>query len=326
MHARRPVSLLLSLLAALCVVSLAGAAVDSGASLRFSFVPQKAFQGQPAALAVAVRPSGVRCSASVRYADGRTQVLATVVARSNKAAWRWTLPSSARVGLATASVSCARAGRVSRTFAVNGPPAAPARIVVQKHGFSQRVRFSSREVSYGLVLANPSPEKDALDVSVLINFVDATNRVVKTETPSVGGVAAGSQYFLGGSTTIPDGSPVSKLEIVTRIGSQTLKSLHNAPTADVQVLQSVYDVGWVGAVQGQMTNDLPSFVLTNASVSAVIFDPAGEVIGGGTGYGGGALLPGVRQYFQASLGLSAVPIDRAATAGVSVSGRYERTS
>ena len=326
MQARRPVSLLCSFLAALTVASLAGAAVETGASLRFSFLPQKAFQGQPAALAVAVRPSGVRCSAVVRYADGRSQSLGAVVARSSRAAWRWTLPASARLGLATASVSCARAGRISRTFAVSGPPSAPARVIVQKNGFSQRLRYSSREVSYGLVLANPSPEKDALDVSVLINFVDATNRVVKTETPSVAAVAAGAQYFLGGSTTIPDSTPVSKLEIVTRIGSQAPKSAHYAPTADVQVLQSLYDLGFVGAVQGQLMNDLPSFLLSNASISAVIFDPAGEVIGGGTGYGSGSLLPGVRAYFQASLGLSAVPIDRAATAGVSVFGRYERTS
>lgn len=326
MHARRLVSLLCSLLGVLCVASVAGAAVETSASLRFSFLPQKAFQGQPAALAVAVRPSGVRCTASVRYTDGRGQALGAVVARSGRAAWRWTLPAAARIGLATASVSCARAGRISRTFAVSGSPAAPARVIVQKNGFSQRVRFSSREVSYGLVLANPSPEKDALDVSVLVNFVDATNRVVKTDTTSVAGVAAGSQYFLGSSTTIPDGTPVSKLEIVTRIGGQAPKSVHYAPTADVQVLQSLYDLGFVGAVQGQMTNDLPSFVLSNAQVSAVIFDPAGEVIGGGTGYGSAALLPGVRAYFQASLGLSAVPIDRAATAGVSVSGRYERTS
>jgi hypothetical protein len=325
-HARRPFSLFCSVLAALVVVSLAGAAVERSASVRFSFLPQKAFQGQPAALAVAVRPSGVRCAGAVRYADGRSQSLGSVVARSGKAAWRWTLPGSARVGLATASVTCGKAGRISRTFAVSGPPAAPARVVVQKNGFSQRLRFNSREVSYGLVLANPSPEKDALDVSVLINFVDATNRVVKTETPSVAAVGAGAQYFLGGSTTIPDASPVSKLEIVTRIGSQAPKSIHYAPTADVQVLQSLYDLGFVGAVQGQVRNDLSAFALSSAQVSAVIFDPAGEVIGGGTGYVRGTLLPGVRAYFQASLGLSAVPIDRAATAGVSVSGRYERTS
>jgi hypothetical protein len=181
-------------------------------------------------------------------------------------------------------------------------------------------------VSYGIVLANPSPEKDALDVSVQINFIDATNRVVRTEAPVAGAVAAGSQYFLGGSTTIPDGTPVSSLEIVTRIGSQAPKSVHYAPTADVQVLQSLYDLGFVGAVQGQLTNDLPSFVLSNAKISAVVFDSAGNVIGGGTGYSIGSLLPGVRAYFQASLGLSAVPSDRAATAGVSVLGKYQRTS
>jgi len=83
---------------------------------------------------------------------------------------------------------------------------------------------------------------------VLVNSVDATNRVVKTETATVGDVKAESQYFLGGSTSIPDGTPVSSLEVVTRIGSQAKRSLRAPPTADVQVLAALYDAGFVGAV------------------------------------------------------------------------------
>ena len=307
----------------LCAAAGAGAALDAGGSLRFGFVPQKAFVGQPASIAVVVRPSNARCAGSLRYADGATQALKSIVASGGRASWRWRVPPKARIGTAKATISCAGAGRITRTFAVSGPPAAPARIVIEKRGFSQRVRFPSREVSYGLVLSNPSPDKDALEVSVLVNFIDSTNRVVKTETQTLAGVRAESQFFLGGSSSIPDGTPVSSLEVVTRIGSQSQRSLRAPATADVQVLAALYDPGFVGAVQGQILNDHPTMLLASAQISTVIFDAAGNVLGGGLGFGSSSLLPGVRAYFQANLGVGAIPADRAATAGVSVSGRYE---
>jgi hypothetical protein len=322
--ARRIASTLFALLVTVCTAASAGAAVDAGGSLRFGFVPEKTFAGQAASISVVVRPSRARCAGSVRYTDGATQRLASIVASGGRASWRWRVPAKAALGRATASVSCNGAGRIARTFVVSGPPAAPARIVIEKRGYSQRVRFTSRDVSFGLVLSNPSPEKDALDVSVQVNFVDATNRVVKTETVNVPAVRAASQFFLGGATSIPDGTAVSSLEIVTRIGSQALRTLRAPPTADVQVLAALYDPGFVGAVQGQILNDHPSMLLASSQISTVIFDAAGNVLGGGTGYGFTSLLPGVRAYFQANVGVGAIPIDRVATAGVSVSGRYEQ--
>jgi hypothetical protein len=314
-----------SALAGLCLAAAAGAAVDAGSSLRFGFLPKRAFQGQPASMSLTVRPTGASCAASVRYADGSLQRLGTRRARAAKVAWTWKVPARAKLGSASASVVCGRAGRLSRTFAVVGAPAAPARVLVRKSGFSQRVRFNSRDVSYGIVLANPSPENDALDVAVVVNFVDATNRVVATDTPRVGGVSAGSEYYLGGSTTIPDASPVSKLEIVTRIGSQAPRRKLGPSTSDVLVQESRYDVGWVGAVVGQVLNDHPTMLLGSAQVSTVVFDSGGNVIGGGTGFSTGGLLPGVRAYFSASMGVSSIPQDRVAVAGVSVLGRYEQT-
>ncbi|MDX6438320.1 MAG: hypothetical protein QOF45_903 [Gaiellaceae bacterium] len=323
MHARPA---LLAALTGLVLATSAGAAVDLGSSVGFRFLPQKTFQGQPASLTVTVRPSGVRCVPTIRYADGASQTLKAAVARSNRASWTFTVPPKARIGAASASVKCGRAGRISRTFAVVGPPAAPAKVVIKKSGFSQRVRFTTREVSYGVILSNPSPEKDALDVSVIINFIDATNRVVATQAETVGGVGAGSDFYLGGSTQIPDATPVSTLEIVTRIGSQDMAAKLGPPTSDVLVQASAYDPGWVGAVVGQVQNDHPTKLLTSSQVSAVVFDASGNVIGGGKGYSTGGLLPGVRAYFSASSGVSAIPVDRAAAAGVSVLGQYQPTS
>jgi hypothetical protein len=278
-------------------------------------------------LTVTVRPSGVRCVPTIRYADGASQTLKAAVARSNRASWTFTVPPKARIGSASAAVSCGRAGRISRSFNVVGPPAAPAKIVVKKSGFSQRVRSVQREVSYGIVLSNASPEKDALAVAVIINFVDATNRVVATQSELLGAVGAGTDFYLGGSTSIPDSTPVSTLEIITRIGSQDMATKLSPPTADVLVQAAFYDPGWVGAVVGQIVNDHPTKLLSRAEVFTVVFDASGNVIGGGKGYmSAGGLLPGVRAYFSASSGVSSIPIDRATSAGVTVLGTYERTS
>ncbi len=318
--------LALAALVGLCLTAAAAAAPEAGSSLRFGFVPKKAFKGQPASMSVVARPTGVRCSPLLRYADGSTQRLRTLTARAGSASWTWTIPAKTRLGAATATVACARAGKVTRGFSVVGPPTAPAKVDVRKSGFSQRVRFTSRDVSYGIVLHNPSPENDALNVQVLVNFVDATNRVVDTRTDVVSAVAAGSEYYLGGSTSIPDASPVSSLEIVVRIGGQAPKSKLGPAISDVLVQQARYDPGWVGAVVGQIENDWPTMLLTSTRISAVVFDSAGNVIGGAHGMTNAGQLPGVRAYFNASSAVSSIPFDRAASAGVSVIGRYQPTS
>ena len=311
-------------LAALCLVPGGSGAVDGGSSVAFAFFPERAFQGQPAAVAVHVRPKGTRCTAQVRYFGGATQGLGSARARTGRATWRWTVPPKARLGQANLTIACGSAGRNSRVFTVTGPPSAPARVVVEKQGFSQRVRFTTRDVSFGVVLSNPTPDKDALDVNVLVNFVDATNRVVATTSTTIPGVRAEARFYHGGSTTIPDGTPVSKLEVVTRIGSQAVGQLRGPALDDVQVLAALWDPGYVGAVQGQLRNDHATQLLTNTQISAVVFDAAGNVIGGGTGYASAPMLPGVRSYFQANGGVGAIPIDRAAGAGVSAVGSYQQ--
>lgn len=320
MHAR-PV--LVAALSGLLLAASAGAAVDAGTSVGFRFLPQKTFQGQPASLSVIARPSGVRCVPTIRYADGALQSLRPAVARGNRASWNFKVPAKAKIGVATATVKCGRAGRISRGFGVVGPPAAPAKIEIKKSGFSQRVRPTSRDVSYGVVLSNASPEKDALGISVIINFVDSTNRVVQTKTDTIAAIGAGTDFYLGGGTSIPDSTPVSTLEIVTRVGGQDMATKLGPPSSDVLVQAARFDPGWVGAVVGQVENDHPTKMLSaHATVTTVIFDASGNVLGGSRGASTGDLLPGVRAYFSASSGASSVPIDKAASAGVSVLGRY----
>src|SRR5215213_2823299 len=275
-------------LAGLSLTATAAGSRDGAESLRFGFIPQRTFLGQPASLSVVVRPTGVRCTASIRYADRTLQRLPSTIARSGKASWRWQIPAKVKTGSATANVSCRGAGSSSRGFTVAGPPSAPAKVVLLKHGFSQRV--------------------------------------VDTDTVDIDAIGAGTVFYLGGSTTIPDGSPVSKLEVVTRIGGQSARKKLGPSSADILVQAQLYDPAWTAAVVGQILNDHPTMLLKRTQVSAVIYDSAGNVIGGSTGGSYDALLPGVRAYFQASSGADAIPFDRVAGASVSMLGTYEPTS
>lgn len=318
--------IILVALAGLSLTATAAGSLDLAESLRFGFVPQRTFQGQPASLSVVVSPTGTRCTASIRYADRSLQTLPAVTSRAGKAAWKWTIPAKTKLGSATATVSCGKAGKIARTFKVVGPPTAPARVVIQKNGFSQRVYFTTRKVSYGVELSNPSPENDALDVSVLVNFLDATNRVVDTDTTEIDAIGAGTVFYLGGSTSIPDSSQVSKIEIVTRIGGQQPKRKLGPGYADILVQAAKSDPAWTGAVVGQILNDHPTMLLKRTSISAVVYDSAGNVIGGSTGRNSDELLPGVRAYFQSATGADAIPFDRVGSASVSMLGVYEATA
>jgi len=78
----------------------------------------------------------------------------------------------------------------------------------------------------------------------------------------------------------------------------------------------------VGEVDGEVLNATPTLTLSNAQLSIVVFDVAGNVIGGGTGATSGAVPSGSRIVFVAQAGFTALPIDKAATAIVSAEPTY----
>ena len=107
------------------VVAVAAIATGSASAtgqtwtLRFSFVPQRAYQGLPSAVSVLVKPSNARCSLSVRYADGSMQNgLGARRATDGRVVWTWDIAQAAAVGPARATVACGRSGSLSRVFTV----------------------------------------------------------------------------------------------------------------------------------------------------------------------------------------------------------------
>src|SRR4051812_14502731 len=112
---------LVAVVVAFVAIAAGSASAASQWTLRFSFVPERAYQGLPAAVSILVKPASARCSLSVRYVDNSAQSgLGVTHAASGRAAWKWTVAQDAPAGPARATVACGRSGSLSRVFTVVG--------------------------------------------------------------------------------------------------------------------------------------------------------------------------------------------------------------
>ena len=285
-------------------------------------MPGRALQGAQVTASVTVRPVRSRCTLTVKYADGSTEgSLKPVTAIGGRASWSWTIPATAGAGRAGVTASCGHAKRVVRNLIVVGE-IAPPKVSVTNEGFSIRQRPSSADLSYGLILKNDSDRLDALDISVLINFVDGANRLVGTKTDKISTIGAQSTYALGGYVSFPAASIVTHLETVIQVGGHRPKALILPAQANLRVLPSQFDRGWTGSVEGEIINDQAQLYLQRASLTAVIFDASGSIVGGTTGSASAVLPPGARQFYKLTSGLTAIPIEKAVTAQLSIDPTY----
>lgn len=313
--ARAP--LVFAFLVALTIVPASGAAV----SLRFASAPAKVWQEKQATVAIAVRPAGVRCTLTVRYADGSAQKgLGAIKAVGGKARWTWKVPVTADAGAAKLTVWCKGVGKRTRTMVVVGGTSVQAKLALRESGWTQRPdKFGSGSlVSYGILLENPDVTYDAVGVALLINFLNAEGRILGSKTQSISGIAAGSEFAAGGSMKLLTQVPVTRLEIVVTASKRSPRALHFPMTTAIGFEQATFDPGWVSAVAGELVNEHPRLTLSRAKVAVVVRDAGGAILGGGTAYVSTPLLPGTRILWKATTGLKAIPIERAASAQISL--------
>ena len=305
------------------VAAFAGSASGRAAGVHFVSGNSRVVQGNEATLSVAVSPAGARCSLSVRYKSGAKQRgLPSVAAKGGHATWRWKIPRLVQPGPARATASCAGAGRASKIFTVIGQ-VIPPKIHVVKSGWSVRpYPYGGSGVSYGVILANESKNRDALDVKVLVNFVMEDNRLIGSATVRVSGIAAGSQHAMGGELSFPGGAPIARLEIVVEVGRSGPGTRAKPGISAARVMPSPFEPAWCGSVEGEVQNDHPNRTVQSVELSAVVLDAEGNIIGGGYGYGASSLPPAARMFFKISNGMRPIPIYKAATALVSVVPRY----
>ena len=319
---RKSISISIAAVALLLgVASFAAGAQARTAKVAFTRAPATALQGKLVKIAVATKPArATTCTLVVRYKDGAFERL-TVFTRLGVATWDWRVPEVAQPGRATLSASCAGSGSVTRLVTVVGT-LIPPKIDVVDQGFSIRTKTSGSEVSFGLMLRTSSPNADALNVYVLVNFVMADGQAIGTKTETIDAIPGGTTFAYGGSLLFPGAAPVSRLEVVVKVGGRQRRLIHQPLIQSIGIAPGRFDALWVGEVNGEIVNDHPSLNVARTKISTVVFDAAGVIVGGGSGYAGALLPPGTRQVFKVTAGVEAIPWGRAARASVSTLATY----
>ena len=172
----------------------------------FVSVPRTAVQGRDARVVVRTPRGTYVCRLSVRYADRTTEYLGAAVSVFGRAAFTWHVNEVASPGRASLIASCAGAGSASRSVTVVGT-LVPPRIVVAQQGFSIRPKRTGTNVSFGVMLRNTSPNADALQVYVIVNFVMADGHLLGTKTDTIEAIPAGRTHAHGGYLAFPGAAP-----------------------------------------------------------------------------------------------------------------------
>jgi hypothetical protein len=298
-------------------------AAASGPSLKL-VGSARAYQGKP--YTVSVTSKGASCALTVRYADGAKQAgLLGAKGENGRVTWKWTLPQLTAPGAALLSARCGGATGTRKITVVGS--LIPPKILVTKSGWSVRPRPLGATVSYGLLLKNTSPNVNAMKVNVQVNFVLADNKLVGTATQQVASIGAGETYNYAGQLSFPGSAPIAKLEFVIIVAAREKTQKVPRPGLDnVAVIPGQFDPTWTAWVQGEVVNDNATLMLKNTNLSAVLFDAAGNVLGGATGSAYNTLPPGTRQVFKLTNGIESIPYAKVASVAISAIPNWEATA
>jgi hypothetical protein len=312
--------------ALLSAALVAGLAAAGPASVRLRIAPASIKRGQALSIAVGVSPAGVVCRGSAEAAAG-ARLLAPRRAVRGFASWVFRTTGSTALGRWDVGVACGAAGTARGHFTVRRaappapapPPVVPARVVVEKSGFSTELPLGPGDdtfAGYGLVLHNVSPDEDAVGVEILLNFVDAGGLILDSATANLHAIPAGATYYFGGLATFR-GTPATMQVVSVRISTRQKKSIPGLPP--VSNLRVVED--FQTEVLGELANPYSRTLSDIARITVVCFDGVGNVIGGGDTFPPAALPPGARAAF--SVTVYGPPASRVASVQASVEPELE---
>jgi hypothetical protein len=208
------------------------------------------------------------------------------------------------------------------TFRVQAALQAP-RVIIERTGFTQRSndRTGSSDVCFGLQLRNDRARLDATSVAVLVNLVDADNRVLASDHLRLIRIPAGATVYLGDQIHMAM-LPVARVEVVAvEAKSQPMQPATQPLISDILITAD--RSGYVDTVYGQLLNQ-SQLPIQGGELGTVLVDVAGNIIGGGRGIVHGPVSLGARELFKTMGQLSAVPAASASGALVSVVPRYPR--
>jgi len=230
------------------------------------------------------------------------------------------VPHGARIGF-TVHIAAVAPGSVASAQVSIEPrynsvlPTGPA-VAVQKMGFSEAPIGSTREADYGVVLRNTSATLDGVDVEIIVDAVDANHVVVGTDGRLVLAIPAGATYYFGGSIVHSAARSATSLEVymLTAVGAPAALPLPGS--ANVHMVSA----GAGSQIAGELVNTAAHPLSSLARITGVVFDGAGNVIGGGAAYQPSTVAPGAHAAF--TLPAKTVPFGAAASAQVSAEPEY----
>lgn len=323
-------SLPLRLTCSLVITALALSAATAGAANHATagISPGLVHRGQQTTISVPTGAVKSTCTAILRYADGSVQQTPVRQPRKHRVSFTVRIPLTAAIGPGHWTVVCTSLitqGSFVIVAAKSTTGNELPRVVVDKQGFTQRADSAGPGslLSYGLVLKNTSATKDARNVYVIVNMVAASGSLIGSKSRTVQLVPAGGTFALGDSLNLRTQVLATHLEVTIRVGGNEPKSAHPMPDfANVRILPSPYDAGWVAEIDGEIVNDTTPLTLSTANLSIVVLDAAGNPLGGGTGFSIAAIPSGSRFVFVAQIGFTPIPLDRAASVLISVEPTY----
>lgn len=199
----------------------------------------------------------------------------------------------------------------SSSMTVTTDESGEAEVVIDKAGFAYKGEYD--EVGYGLVLENTS-SLDAVGVQVSVNFMDKGGTILTTEDSTINVIPAGGTYYLGGQTYTEDGKP-KKMEAFVDIDSSEPAQYALPDVSQVRIVRD--DWGDI-SVKGQVKNNLDDSLSSIATISCVVFDKSGKVVGGGFTFLDSDLKSGRTAGFEVVNGPSVTPSSKADSAKASM--------
>jgi hypothetical protein len=307
-----------SLVAAFSFAATASARMSS---ITIRGLSKPVYPGQTVQLRVMANPRGVHCLSAIKYTGGKVQRLGDRVAGSNGATWAFRIPA-VRPGPARTSVDCGEGGRASMLFKVT-PALQTPKIVTERTGFSQRVnRDGSTDACFGLQLRNERARVDATRVAMLVNLVDADNRVLATDHLRLGRIPAGATVYTGDQITRLVNIPIARVEVVAVEATSAPVQPATPPLISDIVVTPTRD-GGVDKVYAQLLNQ-SALILEGGELGTALVDAEGNIIGGGRGAVRGPVSLGARELTKTLGQLDAVLQTNVAAALVTVVPRYPR--
>jgi hypothetical protein len=156
------------------------------------------------------------------------------------------------------------------------PTTPPDPVLIVAQGFGR----DGRSLGYAFVVENPDPQLAVENSQYQVAVYDADGVVVETDSDYVELLLPGRRFGIAGTVFLDQGITVSKIEVQLSEGAHVASS--QIPTFAIDSVtyhRGEYTSRATGVVKNPYDRDV-----TDLYVSAVAYDAAGEVIGGGFTY------------------------------------------